>query len=61
VLAVLHDIEMVRARFPETLLLAREPVAWGKTLEVLTSENILKARHMCEAFHDDAAVCADAA
>ncbi len=61
VLAVLHDIEMVRARFPETLLLAREPVAWGRTLEVLTSENILKARHMCEVFHDDAAVCVDAA
>jgi zinc/manganese transport system ATP-binding protein len=61
VLAVLHDIEMVRARFPETLLLARQPVAWGKTLEVLTAENILKARHMCEAFHDDAAVCVDAA
>jgi zinc/manganese transport system ATP-binding protein len=61
VLAVLHDIEMVRARFPDTLLLAREPVAWGRTLEVLTPENILKARHMCEAFHDDAAVCVDAA
>ena len=61
VLAVLHDIELVRARFPETLLLAREPVAWGRTLEVLTPENLLKARRMCEAFHDDAAVCEDAA
>jgi zinc/manganese transport system ATP-binding protein len=62
VLAVLHDAEVVRARFPETLLLAREPVAWGRTLEVLTAENLLKARRMCEAFHDDAAVCeADAA
>jgi zinc/manganese transport system ATP-binding protein len=61
VLAVLHDIEVVRARFPETLLLAREPVAWGQTLEVLTPENLLKARRMCEAFHDDAAVCEDAA
>jgi zinc/manganese transport system ATP-binding protein len=61
VLAVLHDIDIVRARFPETLLLAREPVAWGRTLEVLTPENILKARHMCEVFHDDAAVCEDAA
>ena len=61
VLAVLHDIEVVRACFPETLLLAREPVAWGQTLEVLTPENLLKARRMCEAFHDDAAVCEDAA
>ena len=29
VLAALHDIDFVRANFPETLLLAREPVAWG--------------------------------
>ena len=29
VLAALHDIELVRRQFPETLLLAREPVAWG--------------------------------
>lgn len=61
VLAVLHDIEMVRARFPDALLLAREPVAWGRTLEVLTSDNLLKARRMCEVFHDDAAICEDAA
>ena len=29
VLAALHDIELVQANFPETLLLAREPVGWG--------------------------------
>ena len=29
VLAALHDMDLVRAHFPETLLLAREPVAWG--------------------------------
>lgn len=37
VLAALHDFEMVRAHFPETLLLAREPVAWGATGDVLTA------------------------
>ena len=42
VLAALHDIELVRANFPETLLLAREPVAWGATREVLTPENLLE-------------------
>src|SRR5262249_36887578 len=31
VLAALHDLDMVAAHFPETLLLAREPVAWGAT------------------------------
>jgi zinc/manganese transport system ATP-binding protein len=61
VLAVLHDIDVVRAHFPDALLLAREPVAWGRTPNVLTPENLLKARRMCEAFHDDAAVCEVAA
>ncbi len=58
VLAALHDIEVVRANFPETLLLAREPVAWGPTARVLTAENMLKARRMCEAFDERAAACA---
>ena len=40
VIAALHDIELVRAHFPETLLLAREPVAWGATAQVLTAENL---------------------
>jgi zinc/manganese transport system ATP-binding protein len=58
VLAALHDIELVRTGFPQTLLLAREPVAWGATRDVLTPENLLKARRMCEAFDDHAAACA---
>lgn len=57
IITVLHDLELVRARFPETLLLAREAVAWGKTSEVLTAENLNKARHMCEAFDRKADVC----
>ena len=40
VLAALHDMDLVRANFPETLLLARGPVAWGATAEVLTAENL---------------------
>jgi zinc/manganese transport system ATP-binding protein len=58
VLAALHDMELVRAHFPETLLLARGQVAWGATAEVLTAENLLEARRMCEAFDDSAAACA---
>jgi zinc/manganese transport system ATP-binding protein len=58
VLAALHDMELVRANFPETLLLARGKVAWGATAEVLTAENLLEARRMCEAFDDSAAACA---
>jgi zinc/manganese transport system ATP-binding protein len=58
VLAALHDVQLVKANFPQTLLLARRPVAWGATGEVLTAENLLTARRMCEAFHDDAEACA---
>ena len=58
VLAALHDMDLVRAYFPETLLLAREQVAWGPTADVLTSDNLMEARRMCEAFDDSAAACA---
>jgi zinc/manganese transport system ATP-binding protein len=58
VLAALHDVEIVKAHFPETLLLAREKVAWGDTRGVLTPENLTKARHMCEAFDEQAHACA---
>jgi zinc/manganese transport system ATP-binding protein len=61
VVAVLHDFDLVRQHFPESLLLAREPVAWGAPAETLSAENLLKARRMCEAFDDRAGVCEDAA
>src|ERR1700757_759808 len=57
VVAALHDTDLVRAHFPETLLLAREQVAWGATAQVLTAENLMAARRMCEAFDDAAAAC----
>ncbi|MCA6115792.1 ABC transporter ATP-binding protein [Bradyrhizobium sp. WSM 1738] len=59
VLAALHDMELVRDHFPETLLLARGPVAWGATAEVLTAENLMVALRMCEAFDESAAACSD--
>ena len=57
VLAALHDFELVRTTFPDTLLLAREVVAWGKTADVLTNDNLATARRMCEAFDEHAAAC----
>ena len=57
IIAALHDFDLVRSVFPNSLLLARELVAWGKTADVLTAENLLKARRMCEAFDDDADAC----
>ncbi|MBX3536295.1 MAG: ABC transporter ATP-binding protein [Chelatococcus sp.] len=57
VVAVLHDLDLVRRAFPETLLLAREPVAWGDTEEVLVADNLLRARRMIESHDPDAAFC----
>lgn len=47
VIVVLHDMEVVRASFPQTLLLGGQAVAWGDTQSVLTSENWHLARHLC--------------
>ena len=58
VLAALHDIELVRAHFPATLVLAREVVAWGETRKVLTPANLAKSRQLVEAFDEQAGICA---
>jgi len=58
VVAALHDIDLVKANFPQTLLLAREPVAWGDTAQVLSAANLNRARQMCEAFDETAEACA---
>lgn len=57
VVAVLHDLDVVKRVFPQTLLIAREPVAWGETGTVLNAANLLKARRMVEAHDPHAAVC----
>lgn len=57
VLAVLHDHETVNSHFPQTLMLARELVAHGPTGQVLTSENQMRARQMCEACASTPHVC----
>jgi zinc/manganese transport system ATP-binding protein len=57
VVAVLHDEAQVRSNFPQTLLLARECIAWGATAEVLTNVNLRRARAMAEAWDETAAIC----
>jgi zinc/manganese transport system ATP-binding protein len=57
VVAVLHDMELVREHFPQALLLAREPVAWGPTAQVLRAENLFRARQMAERWDESAPVC----
>jgi zinc/manganese transport system ATP-binding protein len=57
VLVAVHDLAMVRQHFPETLLLARHPIAWGRTAEALRPEHLLKARQFHEAWDDHAPWC----
>jgi zinc/manganese transport system ATP-binding protein len=61
IVAVLHDLDLVRRSFPRTLLLAREPIAWGETATVLTASSLLRARAMIEAPDPAAAPCDRAA
>ncbi|MEN8237480.1 MAG: ABC transporter ATP-binding protein [Pseudomonadota bacterium] len=43
---VLHDLDIVREFFPQTLILARQSVAWGATQDVLTLENLRRAKNL---------------
>jgi zinc/manganese transport system ATP-binding protein len=52
VVAVLHNDALVRAHFPQTLLLARECIAWGRTEDVLTNSNLELARGMVESWNE---------
>lgn len=59
VLAVLHDLETVRARFPAALLLAREIIAHGPPAAALSEANLARARaRMAGAFARAEEVCA---
>jgi zinc/manganese transport system ATP-binding protein len=57
IVAVLHDMELVRAHFPECLMVARECLGWGPTAEVATPSNLLRARQMSEAWDEEAERC----
>lgn len=57
VIAVLHDYEQVRAYFPQTLLLARDKIAAGRTEEVLTEARLQEANAAIQQ-HDTAQWCA---
>ena len=57
ILTVVHDLEQVRRHFPTSLLLSREPVAFGPTAQVLAPEMLERARRLSEAFDEDAPEC----
>ena len=57
ILAVLHDLTLVRRHFPECLLLARECLGFGPTDEILTPERLATARRLAGEFDATAPVC----
>ncbi len=61
VVAVLHDLDLVRDAFPETLLLARHVIGWGATKEVLRPDALKQARLSAEAWVEGAPACRVAA
>jgi len=44
IVAVLHDLDMVRSHFPAALLLGRRCLGWGDTASVATPANLVLAR-----------------
>jgi len=48
VVAVLHEPQFICNHFPQTLLLAREVVAWGPTIETLSPDHLARARAMTD-------------
>ena len=43
IIVALHNLDLVKSYFPQTLLLARSVVEWGKTTTVLTDKNLTRA------------------
>ena len=57
VIMVTHDLDYVQTHCPQTLLLARECIGHGNTKDVLTKDNLTKARQYSEAFDEHANWC----
>jgi zinc/manganese transport system ATP-binding protein len=58
VISILHDLDHVRAAYPEAMLLAREEIARGPSAEVLNADNLQLARSRAEALYaDHPAIC----
>lgn len=57
IVAVLHELDLVKQHFPQTILLSRQLIGYGDTATVLTNENLAKARSLNEAFDDHADYC----
>ena len=57
VVAVMHDLELARERFPNALLLAREKIAWGAGVRRHYAGESVEGANMSECWDDDAPWC----
>jgi zinc/manganese transport system ATP-binding protein len=51
VVAVLHDLDLVRRLCPQSLVMARQAVAWGPTVEAVSPEQLTHARKLAESWN----------
>lgn len=58
VMVVMHDLDLVREYFPQALLLARQPVAWGDARRTLSAANLKRARQWHETRAEQTGICA---
>ena len=57
IIAALHNLDQVRTYFPQTLLIAREPIGWGETGKILNEENLQQYRRISQAWNESAKAC----
>ncbi|MDE1901420.1 MAG: ABC transporter ATP-binding protein [Alphaproteobacteria bacterium] len=58
IICVMHDFALVRDHFPQTMLLARDLVAWGVTAAVMNDANLARATASASHWDDRAGLCA---
>ena len=51
VIAVLHDLDLVRRLCPQSLVMARQAVAWGPTDQAISPEQLTYARKLAESWN----------
>ena len=57
IIMVTHDLEYVQQYCPQTLLLARECIGHGSTPNIITKDNLRRAKQLSESFDDQAQWC----
>ena len=57
IICVMHDFQLARDHFPQSLVLARDLIAWGDTKEAMRDENLARASALAGVWVDHAEVC----